>query len=134
MTTTTTQLPGTKARTTAMRYLMLLLSMVGLATATAAPASAQLRVTVVGEEYVPMRVAVPDFGAAGNGAAEIATQISQVVSSDLASSAVFELVNKAAFIERNLSIEMSPRFPDWQVAGVNAQALVVGNVIIDPTS
>lgn len=117
-----------------MRYLMLLLSMVGLVTATAAPASAQLRVTVVGEEYVPMRIAVPDFGASGAGAAEIAAQISQVVSSDLASSAVFELVNKAAFIERNLSIDMAPRFPDWQVAGVNAQALVVGNVVINPAN
>jgi len=97
-----------------------------------APAAAQLRVTVVGEEYVPMRIAVPDFDSEGTGAAEIAAQLSDVLRKDLASSAVFELVDKAAFIERDLSFDMAPRYPDWQVAGVAAQALIVGNVIINP--
>ena len=69
-----------------------------------APAAAQLRVTVVGEEYVPMRIAVPDFDSEGTGAAEIAAQLSDVLRKDLASSAVFELVDKAAFIGSTLAL------------------------------
>ena len=111
-------------------FVIAIAAMLGMA----APAAAQLRVTVVGEEYVPMRIAVPDFDSSGTGAAEIAAQLSEVLRKDLASSAVFELVDKAAFIERDLSFDMAPRYPDWQVAGVAAQALIVGNVIINPAN
>jgi TolB protein len=115
-----------------MRYLMLFFAMIGLSANGATPALAQLRVTVVGEEYVPLRIAVPDFTAKGPGAAEIAAQVTKVIRDDLGSSAVFELVNPAAFIERNLSFEDAPRFPDWQAAGVGAQALIVGQVEATP--
>ena len=111
-------------------FVIAIAAMMGMIT----PAAAQLRVTVVGEEYVPMRIAVPDFDSEGTGAAEIAAQLSDVLRKDLASSAVFELVDKAAFIERDLSFDMAPRYPDWQVAGVAAQALIVGNVIINPAN
>ncbi len=98
----------------------------------AAPASAQLRVTVVGEEYVPMRIAVPDFDSSGTGAARSPRRSSEVLRADLASSAVFQLVDKAAFIERDRRISTWRRaIPDWQVAGVTAQALVVGNVVVN---
>lgn len=117
-----------------MRAFSFLLVMLAAAFAVAGPASAQLRVTVVGEEYVPMRIAVPDFSASGPGAAEIAVQLSDVLRSDLKSSAVFDLVDKAAFIERDITFDMAPRYPDWQVAGVAAQGLVVGNVVVNPAN
>jgi TolB protein len=111
-----------------MRFILLLLAAFGIAAGAASPAAAQLRVTAIGEEYVPMRIAVTEFQASGAGAAEIAVQVSKVIRDDLASSAVFELVNPAGFIERNLDFDDAPRFPDWQAAGVNAQALIVGKV------
>ena len=56
-------------------FVIAIAAMMGMA----APAAAQLRVTVVGEEYVPMRIAVPDFDSSGTGAAEIAAQLSEVL-------------------------------------------------------
>src|SRR5262245_18741308 len=114
-----------------MRHLKLFLIAAAVAVGLAAPASAQLRVTVVGEEYVPMRIAVPDFDAQGPNASDTAQKLSEVLRADLASSAVFTLVDKAAFIDRDLDINLTPRFPDWSVAGVEAQVLVVGNLVVD---
>ena len=90
----------TDVRKTPMRRFKSFVIAIAAMMGVAAPAAAQLRVTVVGEEYVPMRIAVPDFDASGNGAEDIAKQLSEVLRNDLASSAVFELVDKAAFIER----------------------------------
>lgn len=112
------------------RLLIALLSLGVLAQ----PAAAQLQVQVVGEEYVPLRIAIPDFGAEGPGASEIAASLSEVLRANLASSTAFALVDKAAFIERNLDIALSPTFGDWAVAGVGAQALVVGKTLINPAT
>jgi TolB protein len=109
-----------------MRFLMfVLLAMFG----ALAPAHAQLRVVVEGVNFKPLRIAIPDFDASGPGAAQAAAQLSQVVRQDLQGSAVFEIVDKASFIERDLDISLTPRFPDWTV--IDAQALVVGNVVVD---
>jgi TolB protein len=94
-------------------------------------AHAQLRAQVVGEQYIPLRIAVPDFDAAGPGAADIARQLSDVIRADLGSSAPFRVLDKAAFIEKDLDITMAPQFGNWTVAGLEAQALVVGNVVVD---
>ncbi len=117
-----------------MRILSLFLIAIASIALPAAPASAQLKVQVVGEEYVPMRIAIPDFGSEGPGAVEIARDLSEVLRADLSSSTAFSLVDKAAFIERNLDIALPPTFGDWSVAGVAAQALVVGKIIVTPTA
>ncbi len=112
---------------------LLTIMMLALAALTpAGPSHAQLKVQVVGEEYVPMRIAIPDFDAEGPGAADAARDLSDVLRADLSSTTAFALVDKAAFIERNLDIAVSPTFGDWSVAGVAAQALVVGKVIVNP--
>lgn len=117
-----------------MRILSLLMMAIASIAIGAAPAAAQLKVTVVGEEYVPMRIAVPDFGAEGPGAAEIARDLSNVLRADLSSSTAFALVDKAAFIERNSDFSVQPTFGDWSVSGVEAKALVVGKVVITQTA
>ena len=109
-------------------FFMIAIASIGFA---ATPAAAQLQVRVVGEEYVPMRIAIPDFDAEGPGAAEIARDLSDVLRADLSSTTAFTLVDKAAFIERDVDIELTPTFGDWSVAGVAAQALVIGKVIIN---
>ena len=117
-----------------MRFLTLFLAAIAMLAGPigSPPAQAQLRVQVVGENYIPLRIAIPDFDASGPGAAEAATQIAQVIRQDLESSAVFELINPNAFIERDLDISLTPRFPDWTV--IDAQALVVGNVLVDASN
>ncbi|MDP3738833.1 MAG: Tol-Pal system beta propeller repeat protein TolB [Hyphomonadaceae bacterium] len=94
-----------------------------------APAQAQLRVEVEGRNFAPVRIAVPEFDASGGGAADAARQIGEIIRQDLAGSAVFEIVDKASFIEKDLDISLTPRFPDWTV--IDAKALVVGNVVVD---
>jgi TolB protein len=113
-----------------MRILSLVLIAIASIALPAAPAMAQLKVQVVGEEYVPMRIAIPDFGAAGPGAVEIARDLGDVLRADLSSSTAFSLIDKASFIERNLDIALPPTFGDWSVAGIEAQALVVGKVLV----
>jgi len=112
-----------------MKLIFAAAALLGSVLALAAPASAQLRVTVTGENFQPMPIAVPDFDGGSPQAQAIAKQIADVVRSDLASSAIFRLIDKAAFIERDLDITLAPRFPDWTV--IDAQALVVANVVID---
>jgi TolB protein len=92
------------------------------------PSQAQIRATVIGEEFVPLRIAVPDFTASGPGAAEVAANLTNVIRQDLMSSTAFQLIDKAAFIQRDTEISVLPRFPDWTV--IDAKALVVGNVVI----
>ena len=104
------------------------------AAAPHAPAHAQLRAQVVGEQYIPLRIAIPDFDGTGPGAAEIARQIGDVVRADLGTSAPFRVLDKAAFIERDVDIAMQPIFGNWTVAGLETQALVVGNVVVNPAN
>jgi len=104
------------------------------AAAPPAPAHAQLRAQVVGEQYIPLRIAIPDFDATGPGAEEIARQLSDVIRADLGTSAPFKVLDKAGFIERDLDITMQPIFGNWTVAGLEAQALVVGSVDVNPTT
>ena len=92
-------------------------------------ASSQLRVTVEGVNFQPIPIAVPDFDGAGPQAKDIAAQMAEVIRSDLSGSAVFRLIDPNAFIERDLDISLAPRFPDWTV--IQAQALVVGNVVLE---
>jgi TolB protein len=95
-------------------------------------AGAQLRVTVEGVNFQPMPIAVPDFDGASPQAKDIAAQMAEVIRSDLSGSAVFRLIDPNAFIERDLDISLAPRFPDWTV--IQAQALVVGNVVLESSN
>ena len=63
------------------------------------PAHAQLKVEVEGVNFVPVRIAVPEFDATGNGAADGARQIGEGVRADRSGSAVFEIVDADHLIE-----------------------------------
>jgi TolB protein len=114
-----------------MRYLKLFLAAAAILFGPlgSVPSQAQIRVPVIGEEYVPMRIAVPDFTSSGPGAAQVAADLTNVLRNDLQGSTAFQLIDKAAFIQRDTDISVFPRFPDWTV--IDAKALVVGHVIID---
>ncbi|MEL6662073.1 MAG: Tol-Pal system beta propeller repeat protein TolB [Pseudomonadota bacterium] len=90
------------------------------------PASAQTVVNIGEGTFKPYPIAVPTFNAASPEAEEIARQITEVVRNDLRLTGLFDLSNEQAFIQRDLDINVEPRFADWRVIG--SDGLVVGEV------
>ena len=71
----------------------------------------------------PMPIAIAPF--AGEHGAEIAA----VVAADLERSGYFKPIDPAAYVEKNLDVNVQPRFDDWKA--INAQALVDGAGTLD---
>ena len=89
------------------------------------PASAEIHVVVSEGTAKPLPIAVPDFAVKGTGTdAAIVQQISDVVRADLVSTGLFKITDPAAFIQKDLSINVQPRFADWKI--IKTDALVVG--------
>ncbi len=89
----------------------------------AAPAHAQLKVDVTQGHVDPMEIAIPAFS--GPNGADMAT----VIRANLESSGLFDAQDPAAFIERGLQVNATPRFADWRV--IKSEALVVGAATVD---
>jgi len=98
-------------------FFLALFSMLLMATA----AQAELRVDVTRGQTEPVPIAINDFAGDATG-----KQISDVVAADLQRSGLFRPIPQNSFIEQNLSVSATPRFPDWK--SINAQAVVVGQV------
>jgi TolB protein len=88
-------------------------------------AHAQLEVNIATGVFEPTPIAIPDFEARGVDP-EIAFQISQIVRDDLESTGLFVLTPPSAFIQKDLNIEVAPRFADWKI--IQSDALVIGSV------
>ena len=101
-----------------------------LAAGLAPPAHAAVEVDVNQGVVTPLPIAVPGFTGAEARAAGIGGDIARVVSADLDRSGFFRPLDPNGFIERNLDVNVQPRFQDWRV--INAQALVNGAASIDP--
>jgi TolB protein len=101
-----------------------LLAPVGAGPVRAAP----LRGTLTEGNIRRIPIAVPDFLAGSPSAADGETSrgISQIITSNLQRSGLFDPINPAAFIERISSPDATPRFPDWQA--IKAENLVTGGV------
>ena len=89
---------------------------------TVAPASAQVEIDITQGNVQPLPIAITDFQSQDG----IGAQIAGVVAADLQRSGLFAPIDKAAFIQKGLTPDVSPTFSDWTV--INAQALVVGRV------
>ena len=104
-------------------WILALLAVV-LATAAQVPAArAEIEVDVNRGDIQPLPIAVPGF------AGERGADIAQVITANLERSGLFRPIDPNAFIERNLSVNVQPRFPDWKT--INAQALVNGQVTVE---
>lgn len=88
-------------------------------------ASAQLEVNISTGVFEPTPIAIPDFEAKGVDP-EIASQISEIVRSDLELTGLFVLTPPSAFIQTDVNIEVAPRFADWKI--IKSDALVIGSV------
>jgi TolB protein len=65
-----------------------------------------------------------------NAPTQVGGDISKVVTGDLQRSGLFKPLDPNSFIERNLDVNVQPRFDDWKTIG--SQALVNGQVTVDP--
>lgn len=103
-----------------------MLAAITLGLAAFAPvATAQLEVNIAEGVLKPIPIAVPTFEADGVDPA-ISQQISEVVRADLESTGLFTVVSEAAHIQKDLDIEVAPRFADWKI--IKSDALVIGSV------
>jgi TolB protein len=91
-----------------------------LATLAAAPALADITIDVNQAAVQPLPIAITSFGGLTTG-----SQISEVVSADLARSGLFRPLDPATFREQP-DVNVTPAFDAWK--GISAQALLVGNV------
>ena len=88
-------------------------------------ATAQLEVNIDRGNLKPTPIAIPDFEANGVDP-DIARQISEIVRADLNSTGLFTVIPEAAHIQKDLNIEVAPRFADWKI--IKSDALAVGSL------
>jgi len=94
------------------------------------PARAVLQLDVTQGNIQPIPIAIPDFTGGGAGEGDVPRGISGVIVNNLRRSGLFNPIDPAAFIEKNVNIDAQPSFADWRA--INAQALVVGRITRQP--
>ena len=75
----------------------------------------------------PLPISIPAFNAPASNT--VGGDISRVVTGDLQRSGLFKPLDPNSFLERNLDVNVQPRFSDWKTIG--SQALVNGQVTVD---
>jgi TolB protein len=90
-------------------------------------AHAQLVIDINKANLQPLPIAIPALNAPASNT--VGGDISHVVSDDLQRSGLFRPLDPNSFLERNLDVNVQPRFSDWKTIG--AQALVNGQVTVD---
>ncbi|MCA3693605.1 Tol-Pal system beta propeller repeat protein TolB [Aquidulcibacter sp.] len=89
-----------------------------LALACLTPAFAQLNVSVTEGHRRPMPIAISDFSGPHG------SSIANAVRDNLARSGLFQVQNPDSFLQRDMDVNVAPRFADWRV--IKTEALVVG--------
>lgn len=84
-----------------------------------------LKIEITQGQVEPTPIAITDLASADE--VTMGSDIAAVIGSDLASSGLFRLIDKKAFIQDPTSLQQEPRFADWRL--VNAQLLFAGQVI-----
>ncbi|WP_427026092.1 Tol-Pal system beta propeller repeat protein TolB [Aureimonas ureilytica] len=108
--------------TRTIKFLSLALAATVAGLAVAAPAQAKVEINVNQGNVQPLPIALPAFQSRDG----LGAKLMEVVAADLKRSGLFAPINPAAFIQKDLSPDQTPRFQDWTV--INAQALVSGRV------
>jgi TolB protein len=88
--------------------------------------TAALKLDITQGNIQPIPIAIPDFAGVATRDPALGRNVSQIIASNLQRSGLFAPIDQAAYIERNVSIDLPPRFADWKQ--INAQALVAGRV------
>ncbi|WP_306884927.1 Tol-Pal system beta propeller repeat protein TolB [Amorphus orientalis] len=103
------------------RLAALAVAVVGLS----APAQALVQIDITQGTIEPLPIALPTFGATG-GEADLARQITEVITNDLKRSGLFKPLDQQAFIDQNINAASVPNFANWRA--IDAQALVAGTL------
>src|SRR5215472_15553310 len=74
----------------------------------------------------PVPIAIPDFIGVGLQDPAGGLYVRPIIASNLRRSGLFAPIDQAAYIEKIVTIDTLPRFPDWRQ--INAQALVTGRI------
>jgi TolB protein len=98
----------------------------GALLASRRPARAVLRIDITQGNIQPMPIALPDFVAGGPADAEVAGNVTGIITANLRRCGLFAPIDPAAYIEKIVNVDAVPRFPDWRA--INAQALVTGRL------
>jgi TolB protein len=93
------------------------------------PARALVEIDIRGGNIEPLPIALPAFSAEG-GDSKLAADMTNVIAADLKRSGLFNPLDPAGFLQKNMSVNSTPRFGDWRQ--IRAQALVTGTVIKQP--
>jgi len=86
-------------------------------------ALAALKIDITQGSVEPLPIAVLDFA----GDSTVGQDLAGVIVADLERSGLFRPVDREAFIERNIGVNVRPRFGDWRI--INALALVTGRAV-----
>ena len=108
------------------RFGVFIAALGALALAAAVPARAQTEVDVNQANVQPLPIAIPDLGGSGH----VGADITRVISADLERSGLFRPLDQAGFPEKNLDVNLLPRYDSWKAIG--AQALVNGQAALSP--
>lgn len=103
---------------------------IGAVLCLAGPARAELRIDITRGNVDPIPVAIPAFGGDDDRASKLGADMAAVLQADLERSGLFRGIDRQAFIQTFSSMQVQPRFPDWQA--INAQALVQGRTATMP--
>ncbi|MBT0955940.1 Tol-Pal system protein TolB [Alphaproteobacteria bacterium KMM 3653] len=87
-----------------------------------------LRIEITEGVIEPLPVAVPNFIAENDAAADLARQMADVIAADLTGTGLFREISEDAFISRITSFDSPVAYADWKA--INAQALVTGAVSV----
>ncbi|MEE4014443.1 Tol-Pal system beta propeller repeat protein TolB [Roseibium sp. FZY0029] len=93
------------------------------------PAAALVEIDITQGNIEPLPIALPSFSAEG-GDGKLAADMTNVIAADLKRSGLFRPLDPASFIQKNMSVNSTPRFGDWRQ--ISAQALVTGTVTKQP--
>ena len=93
------------------------------------PAAALVEIDITQGNIEPLPIALPSFSAEG-GDSNLAADMTNVIAADLKRSGLFRPLDPASFIQKNMSVNSTPRFGDWRQ--ISAQALVTGTVTKQP--
>jgi len=106
--------------------LLLGASAFGAAALDSRTALAQVRVQITEGQFKPLPIALPDFAGGTGPDAEVARNVTGIITNNLRRSGLFAPIDPAAYIEKISNPDVAPKFPDWRA--INAQALVTGRV------
>lgn len=108
------------------RLLSFFAAFLALTVIVAAPARAELRITVTDGHTNPMPIAITQFNGTAPDDVQMGANISSVITANLQRTGLFRPLDPNSFIQSPAAVNQGPNFNEWRV--INAQALVVGNL------